>query len=311
MLVVSYGPRGSERAGAIIEDRVVDLADLAVADGRPLPEPTVMAWLRRHPSRDWPTASALSGAPGIPLADVRLGAPVPRPANVFVVGANTHSHVAEAAEFTLGSPPRSPMILAKASSAVTGPTDPIIRPSVTRKLDYEVELGVIIGRRTRSVSRADALDAVAGYVVVNDVSARDVQLAEGEANTFYRAHYLGKSFDGFCPTGPWMVTADEFGDPAGHALRTWVNGELRQDGSTDDLCFDVPTLVSHLSSILTLEPGDLICSGSPAGVAAFRPPGAFLEPGDVVTCEVDGIGRIENPIVAEVLTGSNVGLVPA
>lgn len=190
------------------------------------------------------------------------------------------------------------MILAKATSAVTGPYDPIIHPAATRKLDYEVELGVVIGRTTRFVEERDALDAVAGYVVVNDVSARDIQLAEGEANDFYRAHYLGKSFDTFCPTGPWLVTSDEVGDVANLSLRTWVNDELRQEGSTAELCFGVAQIIAHLSSITTLEPGDLICTGSPAGVAAFATPEAFLRPGDVVRCEVGSIGQLVNPVVA-------------
>jgi 2-keto-4-pentenoate hydratase/2-oxohepta-3-ene-1,7-dioic acid hydratase in catechol pathway len=181
---------------------------------------------------------------------------------------------------------------------VTGPFDPLIRPGVTQKLDYEVELGVVIGRIVHALREEDALSAVAGYVVVNDVSARDVQLAEGEDNTFYRTHYLGKSFDTFCPTGPWLVTPDELGDVGHLTLRTWVNNTLRQDGSTADLVFGVPALIAHLSSVLTLQPGDLICSGSPAGVAAFGPPSGFLVPGDVVRCEVGGIGAIENHVVA-------------
>lgn len=302
---MSYGLPRQERAGVVIGDRIVDVADAMTSGGHDIAGPSMTDLLQMPEWLAHLEGARLGDRDGTPLDSVRLGAPVPRPGSVFVVGANTYSHVEEASIFTLGAPPLEPMILAKASSAVVGPNDPIIRPAVTAKLDYEVELGVIIGRRARWVDEADALDAVAGYTVVNDASARDVQLAEGEPNVFYRAHYLGKSFDSFCPAGPWMVTTDELPDPTALRLQTWVNGDLRQDGSTSDLCFGIARLVSYLSSILTLEPGDLICSGSPAGVAAFRPPGAYLKPGDVVRCEVEGVGHIENPVVSEAVARSS------
>lgn len=299
MKLVNYGERGRERPGLLLGDRVVDLGDELATAGIGHNAPSIVGLLERP---DWRAVLGSLGprdaGAGTPVDTVRLGPPIARPGNVYVVGANTHSHIREAASLTLGAPPRAPMILAKATSAISGPRDPIVRPAATRKLDYEVELGVVIGRPTAGVAVCEALDAVAGYLVVNDVSARDVQLAEGEDNPFYRTHYLGKSFNSFCPTGPWLVTSDELGDPSDLTLRTWVNGELRQDGSTSDLCFDVPAIIAYLSSVVTLMPGDLICTGSPSGVAAFRSPDAFLEPGDVVRCAVGGIGWIENQVVA-------------
>jgi 2-keto-4-pentenoate hydratase/2-oxohepta-3-ene-1,7-dioic acid hydratase in catechol pathway len=299
MKLLSYGAPGRERAGWLEGDQVIDLADALNPLGITLEPATLLSFLSLP---DWERiladVSATSSTKRVALEAVRLGAPIARPGNVFVVGANTHSHLAEARVFTHGIPPREPMLLAKASSAVTGPFDPLIRPAATRKLDYEVELGVVIGRTAHAMREEDALSVVAGYVVVNDVSARDVQLAEGEDNTFYRTHYLGKSFDTFCPTGPWMITPDELGDVGDLSLRTWVNGAIRQHGSTADLVFGVPTLIAHLASVLTLQPGDLICTGSPEGVAAFGPPTGFLVPGDVVRCEVGGIGYIENRVVA-------------
>ena len=299
MKLLSYRVPGRERAGWLEGDQVIDLADALLPLGIVLEPPTLLAFLALP---DWETILAYVTSTHPPARttfdDVRLGAPIARPGNVFVVGANTHSHVAEARLLTHGIPPRAPMLLAKASSAVTGPFDPLFRPAATQKLDYEVELGVVIGRTAHALHETDALSAVAGYVVVNDVSARDVQLAEGEDNAFYRTHYLGKSFDSFCPTGPWLVTPDELGDVGNLSLRTWVNDTLRQDGSTADLVFGVPALIAHLSSVLTLQPGDLICSGSPAGVAAFGPPTGYLVPGDIVRCEVGRVGIIENHVVA-------------
>lgn len=288
-----------ERPGILVDHRIVDLAESLARSQVAIVPASMVAFLAQPDWRHLLDIVARSDREtGTPVDAVRLGPPIPRPGNVFVVGANTYSHVREAEQYTKGMPPLRPMVLAKATSSVTGPYDPIVHPPSTRKLDYEVELGVVIGRRTRSVEAREALDAVAGYVVVNDVSARDVQLAEGEVNDFYRAHYLGKSYDTFCPTGPWMVTADEIGDVADLSLRTWVNDELRQDGSTAELCFGVAQIIAHLSTITTLEPGDLICTGSPAGVGAFRPAGAYLSPGDVVRCEVGRIGQLVNPVVA-------------
>ncbi len=300
MRLVSYGGRSAERAGLLVGEEIVDLADSLAAMDVALPAPTVRAFLSMP---DWKSLARRvyerdSGA-RVPLGETRLGAPVPEPSKVLVAGANTRSHLAESGSLTRAQPPRRPMFLAKASTAVCGPEDDLVKPPETEKLDYEVELGVVIGRPIRRISLDEAPSAIAGYTVTNDVSARDVQLAEYEENPFYRTHFLGKSFDCFCPTGPSLVTPDELPAIESIRLRTWVNGELRQDSTVADLYFPVPELISYLSSIMTLLPGDLICTGSPAGVAFFRKPPSFLQPGDLVECEAEGIGRLRNRVVAE------------
>ncbi len=299
MRLVSYGEPGQERAGLVLGEEIIDLADALAHERVTLAPPTMRSFLELAAWRELGQRLVRSGATRARRApaNARIGAPVPDPRNVLVIGANTYSHVAEAQAVTSGLPPKQPMVLAKAVMAVCGPTDPLVRPRETRKLDYEVELGVVIGRRVRRIAPETAHEAIAGYTVVNDVSARDVQLSEHEENPFYRTHYLGKSFDGFCPSGPHLVTAEELPPIETLPLRTWVNDELRQDGTVGDLCFPIARLVSYVSSIMTLLPGDLICSGSPAGVAFFMRPPRYLRPGDVVTCEVEPIGRLHNVVV--------------
>jgi 2-keto-4-pentenoate hydratase/2-oxohepta-3-ene-1,7-dioic acid hydratase in catechol pathway len=299
MRLASYGEPRHERAAILIGDELVDLAEALGRLGVPISQPSVLAFLQRDDWRQVGQEIELTGAPGarrVSSAE-RIGAPIPLPGKLLAAGANTHSHVREAASLTRGVPPKEPMIFAKANSSVTGPSDSVVRPPSTRKLDYEVELAVVIGREARRVSDADAHRYIAGYMASNDVSARDVQLAEHEDNPFYRTHFLGKSFDTFCPTGPYLVTAEDAGAVQNARLRTWVNDELRQDGSVADLCHSVSRLVSYISAVMTLFPGDVICTGSPSGVANFMDPPAFVEPGDVVVCEVEGIGRLSNPIV--------------
>ena len=215
------------------------------------------------------------------------------------VGANTRSHLAEAAEITQNTAPIRPMLLAKTPNTIIGPHDPIPYPAETDQLDYEAELVVIVGRRARRVAEADADRVIAGYTVGNDVSARDLQLSSWEANSFYRTHFLGKSCDGFCPLGGFIVMSDEVPDLAERRIRTTVNDDLRQDSTLDDLYFSVPQLVSYISQTITLEPGDVILTGSPAGVAHFRGPSAYLRLGDVVRCEIDGIDATVNRVVPE------------
>jgi 2-keto-4-pentenoate hydratase/2-oxohepta-3-ene-1,7-dioic acid hydratase in catechol pathway len=239
----------------------------------------------------------------VDAAGVRLGPPVPTPRKLLIAGANTHSHLREAGLFTRAEAPREPMVLAKATSAITGPTDHIILPPETAKLDYEVELGVIMGRIARRIRPAEVKEYLAGYTVINDLSARDVQLAEHEKNPFYRVHFLGKSFDTFAPMGPHLVTVDEIPWGERLRLRTWVNGELRQDNDTGDLYFGIADLVSYVSNVMTLYPGDVISTGSPAGVAFFMSPPAFLKPGDLVTCEVERIGQLNNVVRADQVAG--------
>lgn len=180
----------------------------------------------------------------------------------------------------------------KQSTSVTGPYDPIHLPRASHALDYEGELGLVIGRRCRHVPRERASEVIAGYLVLNDVTVRDWQLRTPTMT-------MGKSWDTHCPMGPWITTADEVGDPHSLGIRTWVDGELRQDSNTKELIFDCFELVAHLSTAFTLEPGDVIATGTPAGVGIAMKPPRFLTVGDVVRIEIETLGEIENPVIPE------------
>jgi 2-keto-4-pentenoate hydratase/2-oxohepta-3-ene-1,7-dioic acid hydratase in catechol pathway len=216
--------------------------------------------------------------------DVHLLPPI-RPGKYLAIGMNYAKHVAEMAH---AERPKYQYWFNKQTSCINGPFDPI-EPGVTEMLDYEVELGVVIGRAAKGVKAADALDHVFGYLVANDVSARDWQR---HSPTFT----MGKSFDTHGPIGPWIVTADEIPDPQALALRCLVNGEIRQQSNTSDMSFSVAEQIEYLSTAFTLEPGDLLATGTPEGVGAGMKPPRFLQPGDVVRCEIDGIGAIENRV---------------
>jgi len=235
---------------------------------------------------------ALTGeAPG-PIASADLVAPIPHPArNIFCVGKNYAEHAKElAGSLFQDSEPPFPIVFSKVPETVIGPGAPIeIDPAVSTAIDYEVELAVIIGREGRNISKADALSHIWGYTIVNDITARDIQKRHSQ-------WLLGKSLDGFCPMGPWAVTADEI-DLSNTGVRTYVNGELRQSANTRDLIFDIPTLIETISNGITLKPGDIIATGTPAGVGMGFDPPRYLKPGDVVRVEIDGIGALENPVV--------------
>jgi 2-keto-4-pentenoate hydratase/2-oxohepta-3-ene-1,7-dioic acid hydratase in catechol pathway len=210
-----------------------------------------------------------------PLADVTLLAPVPRPRAIFGIGLNYALHAAEGGR----DAPEAPIVFMKLPTSAAPPNAPVPCPAVVRRLDFEGELAVVMG----------AAGTVAGYAVADDVSARDLQLREPQ---WTRA----KGADGFCPYGPWITTADEVPDPEDLRLRTWVNGDLRQDARTSDLIFGIDALVAFISETCTLEPGDLILTGTPSGVGAFADPPTFLASGDVVRIEIEGLGAIEHPV---------------
>ena len=227
--------------------------------------------------------AATAGQPGDVEASRRI-APVPRPGKVIAVGLNYHAHAAEGG----AAIPAAPMLFAKFPTAVVGPGATVEwDPALTDAVDLEAELAVVIGRRARRVREDAALDHVLGYTCLNDVSARDLQFADKQ---FVRA----KSLDTFCPMGPVLVTADEIPDPGTLAVRSYRNGELMQDGHTSDLIFSVPHLVAFCSRAFTLEPGDVIATGTPAGVGWYRDPKVVMHEGDVMTVEIEGIGRLEN-----------------
>jgi len=246
-----------------------------------------------------------AGARSVALADLRLAAPIPEPGKIVCAGLNYLDHVREQGI----EPPDRPMFFAKFANAVVADREPVVRHDRTHALDLEVELSVIVGRRMRRVTAAHALDHVAGYTVANDISARDLQgsrpaLREGDHGDgqWLRA----KGSDTFCPLGPALVTPDELGGTGALALRSWrvpAAGPgagipvAMQDGSTADMVFDVAELLAAVSEVITLEPGDVVLTGTPAGVGVFRVPPVFIEPGDVVIVEVEGIGRLTSPIV--------------
>ncbi|CAD5372243.1 2-keto-4-pentenoate hydratase/2-oxohepta-3-ene-1,7-dioic acid hydratase (Catechol pathway) [Rubrivivax sp. A210] len=239
---------------------------------------------------------ALSGE-RVALAGARLLAPLPRPRrNIFCVGRNYHAHAKELREtvFKDNAPKVDawPIVFSKVPECVVGPGDPVRLPSaISRQIDYEAELAIVIGHGGCNIARADAMKHVWGWTIVNDVTARDVQMRHGQ-------WHLGKSFDTFCPMGPWIVTADEL-DGRDTRVRCWVNGEPRQDARTTDLIFDIPTLIETCSRGISLVPGDVIATGTPAGVGMGLNPPRWLAHGDVVRIEIDGIGVLENRFVEE------------
>jgi 2-keto-4-pentenoate hydratase/2-oxohepta-3-ene-1,7-dioic acid hydratase in catechol pathway len=283
MKLATFTHDDETRIGLVLGDEVADLAR-----ARPDLPSDMLAFLEAGPSAMSAAASAIDTAPRIPLADVRLQAPIARPPKFLAVGLNYADHVAESGLET----PEHPTIFNKQSNCVTGPTDPIHLPRASHVLDYEGELGFVIGRRCRHVSRDDAPDVIAGYLVVNDVSVRDWQLRTPTWT-------MGKSFDTHGPIGPWIATADEIRDPHQLRLRTWVNGELRQESNTKELIFDCFALVEHFSTAFTLEPGDIVATGTPSGVGIAQQPPKLLTAGDVVRIEIEGIGWIENPVIDE------------
>lgn len=222
---------------------------------------------------------------------VRLRAPI-RPGKLLCSGVNYRSHQEENPGAKL---PDTPGFFSKLPSAVIGPGEAIIHPRMTTQLDYEIELAVVIGRTLHKASEAEALSGIFGYTILHDVSARDIQFKEPQNNQIT----LGKNFDTFAPIGPCIVTPEELREPDHLRLQTLVNDQILQDGSTDQWLFPLPQLLAFLAGIMTLEPGDIVTTGTPAGVGVFRRPQIFLRPGDRVRLEIEGIGRLENPVVAE------------
>ena len=213
--------------------------------------------------------------------------PLERPGKIVCVGLNYRAHAEEQG----AQLPERPILFAKWPTALAGPNDAIVLPAITREVDYEGELGVVLGARVKGVSAGNALEAVRGYLCANDVTARDLQRADRQ---FTRA----KSLDGFCPVGPRLVPAAEVGDPQALRLRTLVNGDVRQDSSTGDMIFTVAELIAFASEAITLEPGDLLLTGTPSGVGVFRDPPVFLAHGDEVTVEIEGLGALTNRVRA-------------
>jgi 2-keto-4-pentenoate hydratase/2-oxohepta-3-ene-1,7-dioic acid hydratase in catechol pathway len=272
------------RTGVVVDDAVVDLTDPSVA----LPGDMTDFLVAGPAAIERADDATRSGARRLALDQVHLRPPVPHPAKVLGIGLNYAAHVAE----TGATRPEHQVWFNKQRTCVIGPGDAIEIPRVSAQVDYEGELAMVIGRRCRHVPAAGAASVVAGFTVLNDVTVRDWQWRTPTWT-------LGKSFDTHGPTGPWIVTGDEVGDPHRLGLRTWVNGDLRQDASTDDLIFSCWEQVEYLSTVFTLEPGDIISTGTPAGVGMSFDPPRWLVDGDVVRIEIDRVGTLENPVAVE------------
>ena len=223
----------------------------------------------------------------VPLAGLRLAAPVPRPGKIPCLGLNYRDHAAESGQKV----PEVPVIFTKAPGCVIGPEDPILIPKVSSRVDWEIEFAFVVGRRAKDVPEAEAMEYVAGYTVFNDVSARDYQLRTSQ-------WHIGKTFDTFGPMGPYLVTRDEVPDPHVLDVELRVNGQVMQRSNTRNLIFGVPSLVAFLSAVMTLEPGDVIATGTPSGIGHFQKPPRYLRPGDVCTLEIERLGVLENPVAA-------------
>lgn len=281
MKLARFTRDGKTAIGKIVGEQIVDLSAFTGGHG------SMRQFLADLPSRR--SAVEAASEPAWPLSSVQLEAPIDDPQKFLAIGMNYQAHADEAAR--AGIPiPKTQLWFNKQVSCIAGPNDKVVLPSVSDQLDYEGELAYVIGTRCRKVKREDALSVVAGYLICNDFSVRDWQHRSP-------TYTLGKSFDTHGVIGPWITTADEVPDPRSLLLRLTVNGKEKQRSLTDDLIYKIEDQIAHLSTVMTLEPGDVITTGTPAGVAAVDQ--SWLKPGDVVRVEIDGLGSIENTIVAD------------
>jgi 2-keto-4-pentenoate hydratase/2-oxohepta-3-ene-1,7-dioic acid hydratase in catechol pathway len=274
MKVVTFSVEGSQpRPGILLEDGIVDLSGQGFATVLDL-----IASGRR----------ANAEGPRIPLQGANLLAPISSPPRVFCIGLNYRDHAIESKMEI----PSAPTVFLKLSSSVIGPGEAVVLPSISKQPDYEAELAVVIGKGGYRIPASAWQEHVFGYTIVNDVSARDVQLATSQ-------WILGKSFPTFCPVGPAIVTADEIADPHALEIRLNIDGEELQHSNTRELIFRIPQLIEHISAVTPLEPGDIISTGTPHGVGLGRKPQRWIKPGETITIEIDGLGKLINPAVAE------------
>jgi 2-keto-4-pentenoate hydratase/2-oxohepta-3-ene-1,7-dioic acid hydratase in catechol pathway len=300
MRLVSFGPRGGELPGALVGDSVLPLTGVLTDLGLPRAS-TLRSVLPFLGLLDEAISTAVGrGDELIPVSRTRLGPPIIDPPNLFACGANYFSHLSEGA-LAMKALPTLPVIFGKPQSALSGPSDPVVRPLECEQLDYEAELTVVIGKAGRRIPAERAAEHIAGYMIANDVSARD--LGEGESKklnmpVLYQL-MRHKGWDTFLPTGPWLVTADEAGGYEDIRIQTWVNDDLRQDAYAREMNNSPYELIEWLSSTTTLRPGDLITTGTPAGVAMGMESPKWLAPGDTVRIEMTGLGRMETEIHEE------------
>lgn len=279
MKLATFTENHRRRIGIVEADRICDLAAAAPS----LPQ-TMIAFLRAGPDALDEARSAMASNPRwLNLSSVRLEAPVPRPGKVLAIGLNYMDHIRE----TGRTPPEAQIWFAKQATCIVGPDAAIEIPAVSDKVDFEAELCVVIGRRCRNVPRARAHEVIAGYMCGNDVSVRDWQARSPTM-------MMGKGFDTHGPTGPWIVTPEDIPDPQALTISCTVNGQIMQQASTSEMLFDIAAQIEHLTAAFTLEPGDVIFTGTPAGVGNARTPPIRLKPGDKVSVEIEKIGRLDN-----------------
>jgi 2-keto-4-pentenoate hydratase/2-oxohepta-3-ene-1,7-dioic acid hydratase in catechol pathway len=284
--VITFEHDGRIHPGVVREDYAIDISNIV---------PDILSLIDEGQAGMMTLEAYLQQVKGdILLEDVRLLAPIPVPRrNIMCLGLNYLEHAEEhysdsGRELQI---PKVPIIFTKATTSVTGPYDPVpLDPAVTSKLDWEVELGVVIGRSGKNITEEEAMDYIFGYTVINDISARDLQ-RQG------KQYFKGKSLDGSCPMGPWLVTSAHLPDPHTLQITSRVNGETKQNSNTDKMIFNIPAIIAYLSRGMTLLPGDIISTGTPSGVGFARTPPEFLQPGDIVECEVEQIGLLRNQII--------------
>ena len=292
MKLVTFESDQGPEAGVVVNEHVVGLSQ---ASGGQLPDSLIELLADDSAveeagclSEKIAASEQLARENGVhSLQDVRLLAPVPRPGKVVCLGLNYRDHADESG----AEVPEEPVVFSKARTSVIGPKEPICLPRVSHEVDYEVELAVVIGRNARNIPATHALDFVAGYTIICDVSARDYQHDKPGGQWF-----LGKSFDTFCPMGPWIVLREEVSDPHDLDLSCEVNGETLQASNTGQMIFPVPEIIAYLSQVFTLETGDIVATGTPSGVGAARTPPRWLQSGDRVRCRISGVGALENPV---------------
>lgn len=275
MKLVTFESNGTPRLGAVVDHGIVDLGTVA---------PSLEALITMGPAGLVAAKTVLTGASIVPGA--KLLAPL-RPGKVLCCGINYRGHAEENPNAKM---PSEPFFFAKLPSSLIGPDMPIRIPPMSKQVDYEVEFAAVIGTRMSRVSEADVMQAIFGYTLLNDVSARDVQFKDAQIT-------IGKNFDGFAPIGPCVVTTDELTEPGNVRLVTRLNGNVMQNGSTGEWLFPLPRLLSFLSQVMTLEPGDIVTTGTPAGIGYFKSPQVFMRPGDTIEIECDAIGTLRNPLV--------------
>jgi 2,4-diketo-3-deoxy-L-fuconate hydrolase len=300
MRLVSYGPRGSEAPGALVDDAILPLAAVMTRLGLSPAEGIRSALPSLGRLADGIEAALERGDETIPMTQTRLGPPVSDPPNLFNCGANYFAHLIEHG-MDPGALPTLPVIFLKPASALSGPTDAIERPLECTQLDYEAELAIVIGKGGRRIAAEHASEHIAGYMITNDVSARDLGAGESKKLNVPVLYQMmrAKGWDTFQPTGPWFVTADEVGSYEDIRIQTWVNDEMRQDAFAKEMTTSPHQLIEWLSATTTLRPGDIITTGTPAGAAVGMPTPKWLVPGDTVRIRMTGLGEMVTPVRAE------------